>query len=57
MGIIMSIFTIPQPIGLLFAGPVIDAIGIQVMFSIVGVAAVILAIVMRMLPKVWAIDK
>jgi DHA3 family macrolide efflux protein-like MFS transporter len=57
MGIIMTIFMIPQPIGLLLAGPVVDIIGVEVMFSFVGVTAIILAIVMRVLPKVWALDK
>jgi DHA3 family macrolide efflux protein-like MFS transporter len=57
MGIVSSIQKVAQPIGLLAIAPLLDLIGIEVAFSIGGLIAIIFALTIRLMPKVWRIDR
>ena len=43
--------SIPGPIGLLFAGPLADAIGVEKMFLIAGVGTVLSGVILFLIPS------
>lgn len=49
-GVVMSLSNLAGPVGLLFAGPIGDALGVQWVFGISGLGAVICALLMFAVP-------
>lgn len=49
-GVVMSLSNLAGPIGLLFAGPLGDAIGVQWVFALSGLGAVLCAVLMAAVP-------
>ncbi|MDR1033194.1 MAG: MFS transporter [Bifidobacteriaceae bacterium] len=56
-GVASSITMISGPIGLALVGPVVDVIGIETVFTAVGVTTLIFALAVRFTPSVWRLDK
>ncbi|THE07786.1 MFS transporter [Enterococcus hirae] len=51
LGVFNSLMSIPGPIGLLFAGPLADAIGVEKMFLIAGVGTVLSGVILFLIPS------
>ncbi len=56
LGVLNSLLTLTGPVGLIFAGPLADAIGVEKLFIIAGVSAVIAGILAGLIPVVRQYD-
>lgn len=45
MGVTMSLLSLPGPLGLIFAGPLADYIGVEKLFVIAGIGTVFCALI------------
>ncbi|MFS1170230.1 MFS transporter [Enterococcus lactis] len=57
LGVFNSLMTLPGPIGLIFAGPLTDKIGIEKMFLIAGIGTLLCGIVLFLTPVARNYDK
>ena len=57
MGVVMSLLSLPGPIGLIFAGPLADSIGVEKLFLIAGIGTLVCAIVNWMIVPARMYDK
>lgn len=56
-GVCLSLTGIAGPIGLLFVGPIGDAIGVEWVFGISGIGAVLCGLLIILVPAAWQYDK
>ncbi|MSE20688.1 MFS transporter, partial [Lactobacillus parabuchneri] len=56
LGVLNSLMSLTGPIGLIFAGPLADAIGVEMLFVIAGVGTVICGLVAIMTPLMRTYD-
>ncbi|NTL25008.1 MFS transporter [Enterococcus faecium] len=57
LGVFNSLMTLPGPIGLIFAGPLTDKIGVEKMFLIAGIGTLLCGIVLFLTPVARNYDK
>ncbi|EMF0369039.1 MFS transporter [Enterococcus faecium] len=57
LGVFNSLMTLPGPIGLMFAGPLTDKIGVEKMFLIAGIGTLLCGIVLFLTPVARNYDK
>lgn len=57
LGVFNSLMTLPGPIGLIFAGPLTDEIGVEKMFLIAGIGTLLCGIVLFLTPVARNYDK
>lgn len=57
LGVLNSLLSLTGPLGLIFAGPLADAIGVEQLFIIAGISAVISGIVAWLIPVVKNYDR
>lgn len=57
LGVLNSLLSITGPVGLLFAGPLADKIGVEKMFVIAGVGAIVCGVINFMIPVARNYDK
>ncbi|MGC6768529.1 MFS transporter [Enterococcus sp. LJL128] len=57
MGVLNSLMSITGPVGLIFAGPIADKLGVEKMFVIAGVGTLICGLINFMLPAARNYDK
>jgi len=57
LGMINSLMSIASPLGLIFAGPLADQIGVEKLFVIGGVGAVVCAVIMWLMPSARGYDR
>ncbi|NLR32049.1 MFS transporter [Levilactobacillus tujiorum] len=56
LGVLNSIMSITGPVGLIFAGPLADSIGVEKLFTIGGVGTLICGLIMWLLPSARQYD-
>lgn len=57
MGVVMSLLSLPGPLGLIFAGPVADQIGVEKLFLIAGIGTIFCAIINWLIKPARIYDK
>ncbi len=57
LGVLNSLLSLTGPLGLIFAGPLADAIGVEQLFIIAGISAAISGIVAWLIPVVKNYDR
>ena len=57
LGVFNSLMTLPGPIGLIFAGPLTDKIGVEKMFLIAGIGTLLCGIILFLTPVARNYDK
>lgn len=57
MGVVMSLLSLPGPLGLIFAGPVADQIGVEKLFLIAGIGTIFCAIINWVIKPARIYDK
>lgn len=57
MGVVMSLLSLPGPLGLIFAGPVADHIGVEKLFLIAGIGTIFCAIINWLIKPARIYDK
>ena len=51
LGVINSLMSITGPVGLIFAGPIADNIGVEKMFMIAGIGTLVCGVVNVLIPQ------